>query len=57
MLISKGTAFRVEKEIKNITISAHAPITLTIGLDNKSLFRYWRLNVSILSCENVVKKN
>lgn len=37
-------------DIENIAISDHAPITLTIGLDNEPIFRYWRLNVSVLSC-------
>ncbi len=43
-------------DIGSITISDHAPVTLTIGLDNEPFFRYWRLNVSILSSERVVKE-
>lgn len=38
--------------IENITISDHAPV----DLGNEPLFRYWRVNVSILSNESVVKE-
>lgn len=43
-------------DIQNITISDHAPITLTMALDNEPMFRYWRLNVSLLSSDNVVQE-
>jgi len=49
--------FRVLKcGIENITISDHAPITVTIDLGNEPLFRYWRMNISILSSERVVQE-
>lgn len=46
----------MECGIETITISDHAPITLTAAMDKESCFKYWRLNVSILSDEKVVKE-
>lgn len=43
-------------KIQNITISDHAPVILTVDLGNEPLFRYWRMNTSILSSESVVKE-
>lgn len=43
-------------DIHNITISDHAPISLTMALDIEPTFRHWRLNVSLLSSDNVVKE-
>ena len=43
-------------DIETITISDHAPITLTIDMGRESFFKYWRLNVSILSDQKVVKE-
>lgn len=46
----------VDFGIETITISDHAPIRLTVDMGNEPLFKYWRLNVSILSDEKVAKE-
>lgn len=46
----------MECGIENITISGHAPITLSVVIDDKPNFRYWRMNILILSNKNVVKE-
>lgn len=35
--------------IEPITLSNHAPVTLVIDLNKENFFRYWRLNVSLLT--------
>lgn len=42
--------------IGSITISDHAPITLSVDLGKEFYFTYWRLNESILSDEKIVKE-
>lgn len=42
--------------IEPITISDHAPVILSLELGRESLFKYWRLNVSVLSDEKVVQE-
>lgn len=46
----------IKSNIENITISDHAPIMLTLNIDNEPCFRYWRMNVSIICNENIVKE-
>lgn len=48
--ISKKDSFRaMESKIEPITISDHAPITLRMSLGVNECFKYWRLNVSLLT--------
>ena len=56
LLISGPDLYRVKKcEIEPITISDHAPVTLKINIGPTKLFKYWRLNVSLLN-NNLVKQ-
>ena len=41
--------------IEPITLSDHAPVTLYIDLDKEQFFRYWRLNVSLLTDTAIVQ--
>ena len=41
---------------ENITISDHAPVILTVEIGKDHFYKYWRLNVSILSNESVVNE-
>lgn len=50
LLISGPDLYRVtECNIELITISDHAPVTLKINIGPTKSFKYWRLNVSLLS--------
>lgn len=42
--------------IESITISDHAPVILSLELGRDSFFKYWRLNVSVLSDEKIIKE-
>lgn len=58
MLVSQQNACKVMSSgIKPITISDHASINFTIGLEkDPPYFKYWRLNVSILTDKTVVQE-
>jgi len=55
--VCKNNRYKVRNcNIESITISDRAPITLSLELGRESFFKYWRLNVLILSDEKVVKE-
>lgn len=55
--VSKQQIHKVRNcSIESITVSDHAPVILSLELGRESFFRYWRLNVSILSDETVAKE-
>ena len=55
--ISKKDAYRaLESKIEPITISDHAPVTLSMTLGSEERFKYWRLNVSLLADPEVCKE-
>lgn len=41
--------------IEPLTLSDHAPVILSIDLDKENYFKYWRLNVSLLSDAEVTQ--
>lgn len=45
----------VDCHIEPITLSDHAPVMLNIDLGKENFFRYWRLNVSLLTNVTVVQ--
>lgn len=52
--ISKTELHRIkESTLKPISISDHGPVTMKINLGIDNHFRYWRLNVSLLTDMNI----
>lgn len=50
LLITKKNIHQVKEcSIQSITISDHSPVTMKFNLGLEPCFRYWRLNVSILT--------
>lgn len=58
LLISGPDLYRItDCNIEPITISDHAPVTLKINIGPTTSFKYWRLNVSLLSNDLIKKRN
>lgn len=55
--ISQQHMYKVmDCQIDNITLSDHAPVILHLDMDKESVFKYWRLNVSLLTYTVIVQE-
>lgn len=55
--ISKKDSYRArESKIGSITISDYARVTLSMSLGSDETFKYWRINVSLLTDSNVCQE-
>lgn len=51
-----STAYKVtDCHIEPITLSDHAPVILNIDLGKENFFRYWRLNISLLTDTAIIQ--